>query len=327
MDNYYQILGVPQNASADEIRRAYHTQAKKYHPDTGGSEEMFKRIGTAYSVLSDPKKRADYDLTLKQQTEQARRQRTTQRTASSGYSSGGSEAPGSSSRSAASGHNSDRRSGTAGGGSRSGTGGDRSARRPGTDQKAYGRKARQEDHDSMDSAWDLWHEIFGEFEEDVWSAFTGTPFGRSSGYSRRRQGENLYDEDFQDEDGFQYDDPFQAYREDRRRTSSRSGSWSSQTGSRKRKTAAGARAPQDLRATVKITASEARDGCSKKIHVHYKDMENGNVYNKFRVDKSYLAEIPAGAYDGMKIRLQGAGKPPEAGGSGNVIVTVKVVVR
>lgn len=219
----------------------------------------------------------------------------------------------------------------------------------------------------MDSAWDLWHEIFGEFEEDVWSAFAGAPFGRSSGFSRRRQGENLYDENFQDDDGFQYDDPFQAYHEDwhragshsgsrasrsrenrdfERRTGQRSGSgtsrsrknqdarqntgkcsgsWSSQTGSRKGKAAARVKTPQDLRATVKITASEARTGCRKKIHVHYKDVENGNVYDKFRVDRSYLAEIPAGAYDGMKIRLQGAGKPPEAGGSGNVIVTVKVV--
>lgn len=297
---------------------------------------MFKRVGTAYSILSDPRKRADYDLTLRQQAEQARRQSS----AASGYSRGRSadseynssrksaDSGHSGGRSAASGYSSEYRSASFGGNCRkSGSAGNRSARRPGTDQKTYSRKARQEDRDSMDSAWDLWHEIFGEFEEDVWSAFAGAPFGRSSGYSRRRQGENLYDEDFQDENGFQYDDPFQAYREDRRRTSSRSGSWSSQTGSRKRKTAAGARAPQDLRATVKITASEARAGCSKKIHVHYKDVENGNVYNKFRVDKSYLAEIPAGAYDGMKIRLQGAGKPPKVGGSGNVIVTVKVIGR
>lgn len=49
------------------------------------------------------------------------------------------------------------------------------------------------------------------------------------------------------------------------------------------------------------------------------------MHDKFRVDKSYLARIPAGAYDGMKIRLQRAGKPLEAGGSGNVLLGILIL--
>lgn len=74
-------------------------------------------------------------------------------------------------------------------------------------------------------------------------------------------------------------------------------------------------APQSLHVMLQHTHN--RCACCPYV-------ENGNVYDKFRVDKSYLARIPAGAYDGMKLRLQGAGKPKEAGGSGNVLVTVKV---
>ncbi len=64
-DDYYDILGVSRNASQEEIKRAYRRLAKKYHPDRNPgdkhAEEMLKKINEAYSVLSDPEKRANYD--------------------------------------------------------------------------------------------------------------------------------------------------------------------------------------------------------------------------------------------------------------------------
>ncbi|MBD3251169.1 DnaJ domain-containing protein [Candidatus Uhrbacteria bacterium] len=59
--SYYEILGVPQTATAEEIKKAMRTLAKKHHPDRGGDEKEFIRIYHAYEVLSDPQKRADYD--------------------------------------------------------------------------------------------------------------------------------------------------------------------------------------------------------------------------------------------------------------------------
>jgi molecular chaperone DnaJ len=60
--DYYEILGVPKNASKEEIKKAFRVLAHKYHPDkTKGDDKKFKEINEAYQVLSDEKKRAEYD--------------------------------------------------------------------------------------------------------------------------------------------------------------------------------------------------------------------------------------------------------------------------
>lgn len=59
--SYYEVLGVSKQASADEIKKAFKKLAVKHHPDAGGDEEVFKEISEAYEVLSDPKKRKEYD--------------------------------------------------------------------------------------------------------------------------------------------------------------------------------------------------------------------------------------------------------------------------
>jgi len=59
--NYYDILGVKKDATADDIKKAFRRLARKHHPDAGGDEEKFKEINGAYEVLSDTEKRAEYD--------------------------------------------------------------------------------------------------------------------------------------------------------------------------------------------------------------------------------------------------------------------------
>lgn len=61
----YEILGVDEKATDEQIRKAFRTLAVKKHPDAGGNEEEFKEISRAYEVLSDPQKRAEYDRALK----------------------------------------------------------------------------------------------------------------------------------------------------------------------------------------------------------------------------------------------------------------------
>ncbi|HVS58687.1 MAG TPA: molecular chaperone DnaJ [Candidatus Saccharimonadales bacterium] len=59
--DYYEILGVGKNASADEIKKAFRRAAIEHHPDRGGDEEKFKEINEAYEVLKDESKRKRYD--------------------------------------------------------------------------------------------------------------------------------------------------------------------------------------------------------------------------------------------------------------------------
>ena len=65
--DYYEILGVPKNASEDDIKKAYRKLAMKFHPDRNQgdgakqAEEKFKEAAEAYDVISDPQKRAQYD--------------------------------------------------------------------------------------------------------------------------------------------------------------------------------------------------------------------------------------------------------------------------
>ncbi|XP_048207620.1 dnaJ homolog subfamily B member 3-like [Perognathus longimembris pacificus] len=66
MMNYYKVLGVPQNASSCEIKKAYHQLALQVHPDKNpenkeAAEEKFKQVAEAYQVLSDASRREDYD--------------------------------------------------------------------------------------------------------------------------------------------------------------------------------------------------------------------------------------------------------------------------
>jgi curved DNA-binding protein len=62
--DYYAVMGVPREATAEQIKQAYRKLARKYHPDVSkeaDAEQRFKEVGEAYEVLRDPQKRAAYD--------------------------------------------------------------------------------------------------------------------------------------------------------------------------------------------------------------------------------------------------------------------------
>ena len=67
MKNYYDILGVSEDASNDQIKKAFKEIAKKEHPDRGGDEARFKEANEAYDTLKNSQKRHDYDTMRKLQ--------------------------------------------------------------------------------------------------------------------------------------------------------------------------------------------------------------------------------------------------------------------
>jgi molecular chaperone DnaJ len=64
--DYYEVLGIPKTASQDEIKRAFRELAKKHHPDKNkgdpGANDRFREVVEAHETLSDPTKKAEYDV-------------------------------------------------------------------------------------------------------------------------------------------------------------------------------------------------------------------------------------------------------------------------
>ncbi|MGB1749850.1 MAG: DnaJ domain-containing protein, partial [Dehalococcoidia bacterium] len=62
--DYYEVLGVSRDATAEDLKKAFRKQALKYHPDRNKEEDAsdrFKEVNEAYQVLSDPERKAQYD--------------------------------------------------------------------------------------------------------------------------------------------------------------------------------------------------------------------------------------------------------------------------
>ena len=79
MKDYYEVLGLPRTAGAEQIKKAYRKLALKFHPDKNkaeDAEERFKQIGEAYEVLSDEDKKAAYEASLLSETSSSRRSET-----------------------------------------------------------------------------------------------------------------------------------------------------------------------------------------------------------------------------------------------------------
>jgi DnaJ-class molecular chaperone len=70
LKDYYQLLGVPRNATSDDLRQAYREAALRYHPDRNpkpGDTDRFVEVGQAYETLIDPESRIEYDIQLAEQ--------------------------------------------------------------------------------------------------------------------------------------------------------------------------------------------------------------------------------------------------------------------
>lgn len=78
LKNWYQVLGVSEDASHEEIKKAYRKLVKEYHPDEHkGQEEKFREVCDAYQVLSNSEKRHEFDMALKQMRTKKQEQKTT----------------------------------------------------------------------------------------------------------------------------------------------------------------------------------------------------------------------------------------------------------
>lgn len=64
--DHYSTLGVPRNATPEQIKKAYRKLAMEHHPDRGGDSSTFQNISVAYDILSDPTKKAQYDTPAQQ---------------------------------------------------------------------------------------------------------------------------------------------------------------------------------------------------------------------------------------------------------------------
>lgn len=77
MENLYSILGVEQNAADAEIKKAFRTLSKKYHPDANpgnkNAEEKFRAVSEAYAILQNPQKRKEYDKKLEEEKQSSHR--------------------------------------------------------------------------------------------------------------------------------------------------------------------------------------------------------------------------------------------------------------
>jgi len=261
MKNYYDDLGIGKGATPEQIRKEYRALAKKYHPDSRtGDAEKFKRISEAYSVLSDPKKKSEYDDQLSYgQAETKRREETRRRT--------------------------------------------ETQRR----EKTWEREEAPEEEEYFDPFASFFFHFGGQRER------SGFRSGNHFSWTGQRQKPR-------ESGGTQNNRETQRSRETKRsRSTGRTGRSAGRTKS------SGAAKDRDIHATVKVSASEAVKGCRKKVSIRYKDIGNGNAYKHYMVSRSFLVDVPSGVRNGTKIRLKGAGKPPEEGGTGNVIVTVAII--
>lgn len=87
--NLYQLLGLPRDASLEDIKKAYRQLAKRHHPDRTQNNphdtEIFKAVAVAFATLSNPQKRAEYDRTLTATEHQAGSQRRRPQTSRSDF--------------------------------------------------------------------------------------------------------------------------------------------------------------------------------------------------------------------------------------------------